>query len=422
MISGWGHYPLAEGILLDADDARSAIEQIIATPSLIPRGLGRAYGDAALSNLAMLALPRADHILSFDPTAAEIEVEAGTILADLLPFLLARGFFVPVTPGTAQVTIGGMAASDVHGKNHHGSGTFGRHITALTMLLADGSQIRITPDHELFWATISGMGLTGVILAVRFRLLRVAGGMIRQTTTKTRDLDETLAISESSRSATYSVAWIDCLSAGRGVVFQGEHAPEAEIPPTPRPRAVPFDMPSFTLNRLTIGAFNQAIYHTARSGSALVDVWRFFYPLDTLHDWNRIYGKRGLVQYQCVLPHESGEPGLRQLLAEIARQGLGSFLVVLKLCGEEGQGLLSFPRPGFSLALDFPATPEIFALFERLDAITIDHGGRLYLAKDARAKPASLRHYQRLDQFRAVRERYDPQHRFVSLLSQRLGL
>ena len=422
MIAGWGRYPRTEGTIIEADDANTARTLIASHPSLIPRGNGRAYGDAALSHSAMLTQTRADHILAFDPENAEIEVEAGAILADLLPFLLARGFFVPVTPGTAQVTIGGMAAADVHGKNHHGAGTFGRHIRALTMLLADGSQIRCTPDHELFWATIGGMGLTGVILTIRFRLIRVAGGMIRQTAIKTGDLAETLAASESSRTATYSVAWIDCLAGGRGVVFQGEHAPETTVPPVPRARAIPCDVPPFTLNRLSIAAFNQTYYHATRAGSALVDVWRFFYPLDALHGWNRLYGKRGLVQYQCVLPHEAGEAGLRLLLDEIARQGLGSFLVVLKLCGEEGNGLLSFPRPGFSLALDFPATAAIFALFERLDAITLDHGGRLYLAKDACAGPDSLRHYQRLDQFRALRDRYDPQHRFASLLSQRLGL
>ncbi len=422
MIGGWGRYPLAAGKILAADDAISASAVITAAPSLIPRGNGRAYGDAALNNHLMLTIPRADHILAFDPASGEIEVEAGMILADLLPFLLDHGFFVPVTPGTAQLSIGGMAAADVHGKNHHGAGSFGRHVVTLSMLLADGNKIRITPEHELFWASIGGMGLTGVIMAVRFRLLRVAGPMIRKTTIKTHDLSETLAASKAADSATYSVAWIDCLAGGRGVVFQGEHTNAGTPPPPKAPRHIPCDLPAATLNRLSIAAFNQLYFHAAQAGPALIDCQKFFYPLDALHDWNRLYGRRGLVQYQCVLPHEAGEPGLRSLLYEIKQQGLGSFLAVLKLCGEEGNGLMSFPRPGFSLALDFPASPEIFALFERLDAIVIDHGGRLYLAKDSCAKPASLRHYQRLDEFRAVRDRYDPTHRFQSLLSKRLGL
>lgn len=422
MTGGWGRYPLADGAIIEADDERSIRQQLARHPSLIPRGFGRSYGDAALNPHAMLTLARADHIIAFDPANAEIETEAGLLLADLLPFLLQHQLFVPVTPGTSQVSIGGMLAADVHGKNHHGAGTFGRHVIAFTLLLADGTLCRVTRDHELFWASIGGMGLTGVILSVRFRLLRVAGGMIRQTTIKTRDLAETLAVSHASRHATYAVAWIDCLSQGRGVVFQGEHAGSREIPPAKRPRAIPCDLPDFTLNPLSIAAFNQAYYLAAQPGTATIGYQQFFYPLDGLHHWNRLYGKRGLVQYQCVLPYEAGEPGLRLLLSEIARQGLGSFLAVLKLCGEEGQGLLSFPRPGFSLALDFPATPAIFTLLERLDAITIDHGGRLYLAKDARALPASLRHYQRLDEFRRIRGRYDPAHRFQSLLSQRLGL
>ena len=422
MIFGWGRWSAATGRMLEADDPAMARRMLGENPSLIPRGAGRAYGDAALSHHAMLAMPRADHILAFDRDLGEIEVEAGAILADLLPFLLSEKFFVPVTPGTAQVTIGGMVAADVHGKNHQNAGTFGRHVIAITLLLADGTVLRLAPDAELFWATVGGMGLTGVILSVRFRLMPIAGGMIRQTAIKTGDLAETLAVSSSAAAATYSVAWIDCLGAGRGVVYTGEHAADAAVSPPRQIRSVPFDLPEFTLNRFTIAAFNQAYHSAANHSTSLIDLWRFFYPLDSLHHWNRIYGKRGLTQYQCVLPHEAGEAGLRRLMAEISAFGLGSFLAVLKLCGDEGRGLLSFPRPGLSLALDFPVNPSVLALLDRLDEIVLDHGGRLYLAKDSRAKPESLRHYTRLADFRRVRDHYDPEHRFASLLSERLRI
>lgn len=421
MIGGWGRYPLSGGVLLDADRPELAQRLVRQWDSLIPRGNGRAYGDAALNDRAMLSLLRADHILAFDAQAGEITVEAGVILADLLPFLVAHGFFVPVTPGTAQVTVGGMAAADVHGKNHHVHGSFGRYVTALGLILADGSEVRCAPPDELFWATIGGMGLTGAIVWVQFRLLPVPGGMIRQTTIKTRTLEETIAACQHSARATYSVAWIDCLAGGRGLVYEGEHA-AGHAPARGQGRRVPFNIPEFSLNRASISIFNQLYYSKHRAGEALVDYWRFFYPLDGLADWNRLYGRRGLVQYQCALPTEASESGLKLLLGEIAKQGLGSFLAVLKLCGDEGQGLMSFPMPGFSLALDFPARPEIFALMDRLDEITLEHGGRLYLAKDARAKPRMLRHYQRRETFRSIRGRIDPRGRFASLMSRRLEL
>ena len=422
-VSGWGRYPVVTAPLIAADDLRSARAAVRRIPSLIARGAGRAYGDAALNATAMLHMPRADHVLAFDPHQGLLEIETGAILHDLLPWLLSYGWFVPVTPGTAQVSIGGMIAADVHGKNHLGAGTFGGHVCQITILLADGSLLRCSAaDHpDLFWGSIGGMGLTGVIMAAQLQLLRVPGEMIEQTSIKTRDLDETLAVSEASRDATYSVAWIDCLGQGRGVVFRGQHAPGAAPNPR-RPRNIPLNLPAFTLNRLSIAAFNQAYYHTQTSQTAPIDYRRFFYPLDALQNWHRLYGAPGLVQFQCVLPHEASKSGIRALLAEIVRHGQGSFLAVLKLCGAEGQGLLSFPRPGFSLALDFPASPAIFALLKRLDAITLDHGGRLYLAKDSCAGPQSLRHYQRLDEFRRVREIYDPMRRFDSLLAQRLEI
>ncbi len=423
MTGGWGNFPTVAAGVTQVDGAPGVRRLMDGHASLIARGAGRAYGDAALNAGAMVGLRQADHILAFDPQTGLLEIESGAILQDLLPWLLSHGWFMPVTPGTAQVSIGGMIAADVHGKNHLGAGTLGGHLRQICILLADGDLLRCSPFlyPDLFWASIGGMGLTGVILSAQLQLLRVPGAMIAQTSIRTGDLAETLAVSEASRDAPYSVAWIDCRSGGRGVVFRGEHA-VGKAPAARAARNVPCNFPAFTLNRFSIAAFNRIYYHAARSGTALIDYRRFFYPLDALRHWNRLYGAAGLVQFQCVLPQEASAVGIRTLLAEISRQGLGSFLAVLKLCGAEGQGLLSFPRPGFSLALDFPATPAIFALLERLNAIALDCGGRLYLAKDSCAGPESLRCYQRLDEFRAIREVYDPRRRFDSLLARRLKI
>ena len=293
-----------------------------------------------------------------------------------------------------------MIAADVHGKNHHRDGTIGAHVLGLRLLLADGSVVDCSPAvmPDLFWGCVGGMGLLGVILSARLALMRVPGGMILQRAQKTADLDETLAVSAAAGAAHYAVAWIDCLRGGRGVVFSGEHC-AGEAGAAPRPRAVPFDCPGLTLNRFSIGGFNWAYYHAASPGRAAIDYRRFFYPLDALEHWNRLYGAGGLVQFQCVLPEAEG---VRALLAEMRRHGIGSFLAVLKLCGAAGAGLLSFPRHGVSLALDFPASPAVFALLARLHAICFEHGGRLYLAKDACAGAESLRHYPGVAAFRAL--------------------
>jgi FAD/FMN-containing dehydrogenase len=434
ILSGWGRFPQIDCdkvIVHDPSDAPGAIES---HSSLIPRGNGRAYGDAALNPNGVLDMRPCGRILTFDPETGWIGCESGMMLADLLAFAVPRGFFVPVTPGTKFVTIGGMIAADVHGKNHHGAGTFGRHVASLDLLGADGITRRCSPTEnaDLFHATCGGMGLTGVILNATFRLIRIETPFIRQETLRAANLDAAMAIFENSSSWTYTVGWIDCLargsSLGRGLIYRGEHAKADEVPsgkemPRRRVKRVPFDFPNWALNRLSVSAFNALYYRKGKPGASIVDYESYFYPLDAILDWNRIYGRGGFVQYQCVLPKDASRAGLPELLARIAKAGRGSFLAVLKLFGQGDAGFLSFPMEGYTLALDFPADTGSFNLLLELDSIVAAHGGRLYLAKDARSSPAMLQlGYKHLGRFRALRRQIDPLGKFASLQSQRLEL
>lgn len=437
-LSGWGRHPRAACAVYEARGAEDVAAAIAASATMIARGNGRGYGDPALNPAATLSMLKSNRFLAFDPATGGFTCEAGVMLEDVIDTFLPRGWFPPVTPGTKLVTIGGMIASNVHGKNHHLAGSFAEHVAWLDLALADGSIVRCSrsENRSLFEATCGGMGLTGVILRACFRLVPVETSFIRRETRRTRNLAETMAAFEAARAATYSVAWIDCLARGddlgRALLFLGEHARRDELPaaqrsaplalPKKHNRKVPIDVPSFVQNRWSIGAFNALYYRSARPGSDVLDYDRFFYPLDGILEWRRLYGRGGLVQYQCVLPLVASRTGLATLLERIAAAGLGSFLGVLKLFGPQS-GLLSFPMEGYTLALDFPARPSTLALFPTLDAIVADHGGRLYLAKDAATSPAMIeRGYPGLAQFRAVRARVDPTGKFASLQSRRLGL
>ena len=432
ILGGWGRYPRVDcpvAKMRNAEDARAAVE---AGRSVIARGNGRAYGDAALNRTRVLSMLPCDHIAGFDAATGRITCEAGLLLADLIAFALPRGFFPPVSPGTKFVTIGGMIAADVHGKNHHRYGTFGRHVESLTLLTADGAVCRCSRDAkpDLFAATLGGMGLTGVILNATFRLMPVESGAIRQEILRAAHLEETMAFSEASET-TYAVAWIDCLArgrgAGRGLVYRSDHATAAEAARfrarTRRERRLPFDLPDWALNAWSVRAFNTLYYRCHKPGTAIVALDSHFYPLDAVLDWNRAYGKRGLSQYQCVLPQASSRAALALLMDRVAQSGRGSPLAVLKLFGPEGEGLLSFPMKGYTVTFDFPVDAATLALMVELDAIVADHGGRLYLAKDARTGAAMMRKgYRHLDRFLELREAVDPGRKFASLQSERLGL
>ncbi|HLG85796.1 MAG TPA: FAD-binding oxidoreductase [Alphaproteobacteria bacterium] len=403
--------------------------------SLIARGNGRSYGDAALNPACVLDMRNADRIIAFDSEAGRITVEAGMLLADLLEFLVPRGFFVPVTPGTKYVTIGGMIAADVHGKNHHVAGSFGRHINSLALLCADGEIRHCSSEQapDLFHATCGGMGLTGIILTASFRLIRIETPMIRQETLRARNLDEAMAIFEESAASTYTVGWIDCLTSGsklgRALVYRGEHAKRSEVADrashasVSRRLRVPIDFPSWVLNGWSVRIFNALYYRRGRVGTEFIHYDPYFYPLDALLDWNRIYGRNGFVQYQCVLPKRSSRAGLEALLGRIAAARTGSFLAVLKLFGPGDAGYLSFPMEGYTLALDFPANPATFNLLLELDEILMAHDGRIYLAKDSRAGPRLMKGgYPKLADFKAARARFDPERKFRSVMSERLDL
>ena len=390
----------------------------------------------ALNPQATLSMLGTRGVLAFDPGAGRISTEAGLLLADLIEHILPHGWFVPVTPGTKFVSVGGAVAADVHGKNHHGAGSFANHVEALELALADGRVVTCsaTQHPDMFAATCGGMGLTGIVLSVTLRLLRVETSLIRQDTRRCANLFDVMAAFEEARHWTYSVAWIDCLAKGaalgRSLLFLGEHARRDEVrqgtgmlvPTRRRALRVPVDFPSWALNRWSVFAFNELYWRRARPGTDFVDYDAYFYPLDAVLEWNRIYGRPGFVQYQCVLPKAASAAGLTALLTRISEAGAGSFLSVLKLFGAQG-GVLSFPMEGFTLALDFPADRKTFALLDELDAIVADHGGRLYLAKDARMGAALFaRGYPHLAEFRALRAKVDPGQKFWSAQSRRLGL
>jgi decaprenylphospho-beta-D-ribofuranose 2-oxidase len=437
-LSGWGRFPIAESHVERPRDA-ATVSRLLETPgTAIARGNGRSYGDSSLNPDLTIDLRGMDRMIAFDADTGILTCEAGAMLAEIIDLFLKRGWFPPVTPGTRFVTIGGMIASDVHGKNH-GAGSFGDHLEWIDLAVGPGEVLRCSPHEnaELFAATCGGMGLTGVILRAAFRMLRVETAMMRQRTVHAKSLDESLDLLSRNGNGTYSVAWIDCVSTGsslgRSVVTLAEHATVEDLPaaarsdpfrrPTPRPKRVPIDFPHFALNRLSVRLFNGAYYRAQFAGEALARLDGYFYPLDGILEWNRIYGRRGFAQYQCVLPVEESAVGMQRLLKEISAAGDASFLTVLKLMGHQSFGLLSFPRPGFTLALDFAVKPETLALMDRLDAITAEHGGRLYLTKDSRMSRDMLeRGYPRLDDLRRVRREYGLDARFQSLQSQRLEL
>jgi len=427
--SGWGNYPVVESEVLGFSSEAELSERLRAE-GVIAQGLLRSYGDSALSERA-ITTSSFNRFLSFQPETGMLTCESGVSLSDILDVFLPRGWFLPVTPGTKFVTIGGAIASDVHGKNHHKSGSFCNHVSSIDIMLPSGEVLTCThqTNADLFRATCGGMGLTGVILRATLRLDPVNSAYIDQETVKARDLAHIMELFESSMDWTYSMAWIDCLSSGsslgRSIMMRGEHSNEGpvNIPPK-RKLSVPMNFPGFVLNNLSVRAFNMLYYAKAPSGTArgTVDYDSFFYPLDAINNWNRIYGKRGFTQYQFVLPHEASGEGMNRILGKIAASGMGSFLAVLKLFGEQ-KGLMSFPMEGYTLALDFPMKRGLLELLDELDRMVLDYGGRLYLTKDARMSAATLRaSYKGLDEFLSLRGKYDPGGRLSSLQSRRLEI
>jgi decaprenylphospho-beta-D-ribofuranose 2-oxidase len=423
--------PVVDGAEIRSEDLARLTEDL-----RLARGLGRAYGDAALpapSDRLVAGTTLADRILSFDPATGVLTAEAGFSLDELCRVFLPRGFFTPVSPGTRFVTLGGMVACDVHGKNHHRDGTLGRHVLSLTIRTGAGHVVRCSAkEHDdLFRATIGGMGLTGAILDLTLRLVRVPSTAIFEECERVQDIDQSLdGLKSASAQWPMTAGWIDCLARGRnigrGVVFRGRWAEPHEGQPSPRsPRnlSVPFDVPGWVLTTPTVRAFNTLIYwrYRARRRSAIVHPFTFLYPLDAVAHWTRLYGSRGFTQYQCVLPDSSGREAVTRLLTVLTRRGGASFLTVIKDCGAEGVGLLSFPRPGISIAVDLPMRHDTQSLVDALNEVVIAEGGRVYLAKDALTRPEHFRAMEpRLDAFLAVRRKWDPEGHIRSAQSVRL--
>jgi decaprenylphospho-beta-D-ribofuranose 2-oxidase len=456
-LAGWGRTAPTPALLervRDEADVRKALAEAVARGQgrgLVARGLARSYGDAAQNAGGhVLDMTGADRVLDVDLAAAEVEVEAGISLDRLMNLFVPLGMFVPVTPGTRYVTVGGAIAADIHGKNHHVAGSFAQHVRWLDLLTADGQVRRVGPaqdpalggsdsDAELFWATAGGMGLTGVILRARVRMKPIETSQTLVDTDRTPDLDSLLAmLSEGDHLYDYSVAWIDCVTKGarmgRSVLTRGRFARRDELPAGKQADplryrqsvkvSVPDVFPPGLLNVATVSAFNELWYRKApkRKRDQLQSIPTFFHPLDGVGAWNRIYGPRGFVQWQVTVPF-GHEETLRAVLERISSSGHASFLAVLKRFGEGNPGMLSYPSPGWTLALDIPVVSGLARLLDELDEPVVDVGGRTYLAKDSRVRPEVFaRMYPRLDDFRAVRARVDPDGVFTSDLARRLEL
>ncbi|MCZ2838585.1 FAD-binding oxidoreductase [Modestobacter sp. VKM Ac-2985] len=441
---GWGRTAPTRAALVPVngdDDVRTAV--LAATGrGVVARGLARSYGDAAQNaGGTVLDMTTANRVLHADLESGLVDVEAGISLDELMNRFVPQGFFVPVTPGTRLVTVGGAIAADIHGKNHHVAGSFGQHVRWLDLLTADGQVRRISPDSDpdLFWATVGGMGLTGVVLRAQVQMKAIESSRCLVDTDRTPDLDSLMTLlAETDHLYEYSVAWIDTLAKGkrmgRSVVTRGRFAKLDELPAKRRSdplryhgsvkASVPDVFPPGLLNLATVAAFNELWYRKAptRKRDQLQSIPTFFHPLDAVGGWNRIYGPKGFVQYQVTVPFGQ-EEAMREVLDRLSSFGTASFLAVLKRFGPGNPGMLSYPSPGWTLALDIPVMKGLAGLLDSLDEVVVAAEGRTYLAKDSRVRPETFEEmYDRIDDFRAVRKRVDPDGVFTSDLARRLAL
>lgn len=437
-LSGWGRYPLIETNIKSPNTIEEIIQEI-SIDNAIARGNGRSYGDSAINKKNTIDMRRFNRMLDFNDQTGLLVVESGMLLSEIIEIFLPRGWFPKVTPGSKFVTVGGMVACDVHGKNHQKDGSFSNYIEWLKIITPSGEIKRCSKevDSELFNWTIGGMGLTGIILDVAFYLNSVETAWIKQKTVATKNLEQTFKIFEETLDKTYSVAWLDSMAKGKNLgkslIMLGEHAKVTDLPKNikknpfkikkKRGFKFPFNLPSFFLNSLTVKFFNKIYYSLGanKKNYKLVDYDTYFYPLDYIRDWHKIYGKKGFAQFQCVLPLKDSFDGIHELLKFILKTGTGSFLTVLKRFGKQ-ESLISFPMEGYTLTLDLPITKKNMEVMKELDAITIKYKGRFYLAKDSRMTEQTLKksdpRFTKYNEFRKSKSGFT----FKSVQSERLGL
>lgn len=430
-IESWGRYPEVFGRVHRFDNERTLHSIVSGEKALIAYGNGRSYGDSALND-NIVHTRSYDCLLAFDETEGLLHVQAGVLLSEILDVIVPKGWFLKVTPGTKLITVGGAIASDVHGKNHHVEGCFSECVESFRIMLANGEVITCSREKtpELWRATCGGMGLTGIILEATLSLKKINSQYIEQTTIKTKNLRETFEAFESYAHMPYSVAWIDCLAAdserGRSLLMAGDFKDDGDLDYHHKTqKSIPFNFPGFALNNWSVKAFNRLYYGKIKEpvSRQVVDIDTFFYPLDAIGHWNRIYGKQGFTQYQFILPKETSYEGLDEILTAIAESGKGSFLAVLKLYGKENENYLSFPMEGYSLALDFKIEKGLFKLLDRLDAIVVKYGGRIYLTKDVRvSKEVFEQGYPQIEMFRKYRKEQGMDRKFQSFQSKRVGI
>ena len=438
-LSGWGGYPRVEADVYQPREIRELRD--LNTGSLIMRGQGRSYGDAAISKTGVVVVSERLNTISDLDQRGVLRAAAGATLDEILTVVVPEGWFPAVVPGTKYVSAGGCLAADVHGKNHHRDGSFISHVVEFELMLADGTTLTCSPSEniDVYWATAGGMGLTGVITSVSLQLLRVESAFMCVQYHQAANLDATLAmLADKSLDDHYTVMWLDCTARGRklgrSVLLRGHHATAAELPEELRngnsksrkTYDLNFDFPSWILNSYSVSAFNEFYYRSRglKQKPFIQHYDDFFFPLDRIGNWNRMYGRRGFIQYQCVLPLRDAHRALQLILEELRKSDYASFLSVLKLFGPGNEAPLSFPMEGYTLTLDLPlGSPHLFAFLDRLDELVLRFGGRVYLAKDARMSAENFKKmYPRIEDWRALKSRVDPQNRFQSDMSRRLEL
>ena len=427
----WGMYPKVKNTVFKFDEKKTLRKIINEHDKLIPCGNGRSYGDSAL-NSNIVDVRSKNYFIDFNEETGLLHVQAGVLLSEILESFVPRGWFLKVTPGTKFITVGGAIASDIHGKNHHIEGCFSECIKEFKIMLADGEVVTCSKEAtpNLFKATCGGQGLTGIILDAKIYLKKINSQYINQTTIKTKNLKETFKAFEEYQDRPYSVAWIDCLAKGNKIgkclLMVGDFRDDGKLDyKVKRQKNIPFNFPSFVLNNWSVRVFNWLYYGKVKESASkqIVDIDSFFYPLDAIGHWNRIYGKNGFTQYQFILPKETSYEGLEEILSAISKSGKGSFLAVLKLYGKANDNYLSFPMEGYSLALDFKIEKGLFDLLDELDEIVVKYKGRIYLAKDVRvSKEIFEKGYPQIGNFRQYREKNKMDIKFQSFQSKRVGI